>query len=635
MKLQTTRLVYWKTEHTVEDNEDACHADPDTGLFAVADGVGETSFSHQWAPVLVERFVRDPLTSTDPFEVEHWVRAAQREAKPRITSPETLSGVAQTKARLGASATLLGLSVVSLGDYGAGPPYSYKVTAVGDSNFFHWRPITGNAQPGDGPYELVRCFPFDSSDQFGTLPNSINSRNFDRYNTTPLVFDATADPRYTLRDGDVLLLATDAVAQWVLGLVEMGHNPVADLLNETEETWPRLIEHLREQRWIVNDDSTLLVIQVSGVNEEPALKAVDYPGLRRARTAEVQALIAEAALGRARDTELALAYGDGSQLEPVIKYSSFAQQSALWREYADAFKAVSDGVQVTLRHPDRISELSATWARHREQLVRLAWTNELITTLRTLGVEPLEQSAPQMTSERPPITDKEATAQAGGAAAEALGQQRAAVTQPGSPAAEAEAATQPPDEPAPIARILPDEATPAATAVPTPSASGPRNLPSANDLVVQPQIPSPPQSAVRSHQAAPNFQEPPEATGSSPRQHDLASGPTGSTATSYGVGQQAEGPSTLPGQVASVQRPSPSSFSRWQVLILIGVVGLVLGLGIYVVVAVPTTPAPSPSPTAALPASQDVKATPQAAVNDPPGSESPKNATFPLANGSE
>src|SRR5437870_1089576 len=112
MRLNVKALTYWKTEHSEGDNEDAFAFDAEHGLFAVSDGVGETSFSHQWAPVLAHHFINYPLLTAEPFEAEHWVRAAQKIARPIITSPDSLTGIAQTKARQGASATLLGVALI-------------------------------------------------------------------------------------------------------------------------------------------------------------------------------------------------------------------------------------------------------------------------------------------------------------------------------------------------------------------------------------------------------------------------------------------------------------------------------------------------------------------------------------------
>src|SRR5438034_11513129 len=102
MRLSVTALTYWKTEHTIEDNEDAFAVDTHRGIFAISDGVGETSFAHEWAPIITNQFIENPLVSDDPFEVEHWVRQARKRARTVMTPASGLFGIAQTKARRGA-----------------------------------------------------------------------------------------------------------------------------------------------------------------------------------------------------------------------------------------------------------------------------------------------------------------------------------------------------------------------------------------------------------------------------------------------------------------------------------------------------------------------------------------------------
>ncbi len=288
MRLNYKELVYWKTEHTEKDNEDAWDKDEKRGIFAVADGVGKSSFAYEWAPHVVRHFVEDPLLANDPFEVEHWVRVTQRKAQESgtMTPLDTLSGVAHTVARRGAAATLLGL-VIEAFDGGQGdsiPTYTYRLIAVGDSNFFHWRPIV--SEPGN-QYELKKTFPIENSASFGTLPDSINSRYFDRYSTIARPFNSALDPDLILRDGDVLMLATDAVAQWILKANEDNANPVAGLLQQTHADWEAFIRQMRERKRMVNDDATLLIIQIESVSEgdplvQPQLGCQPGTALQRA-----------------------------------------------------------------------------------------------------------------------------------------------------------------------------------------------------------------------------------------------------------------------------------------------------------------------------------------------------------------
>jgi hypothetical protein len=406
MRLKYKELVYWKTEHTRDDNEDAWGKDLSKGIFAVADGVGESSFAEEWAPHVVRRFVVDPLLTDDPFEVERWVRITQHEAREgdpegnyeRMTPLETLSGIALQVARRGAAATLLGL-VIEVLDGGQGAPmpsYSYHLIAIGDSNFFHWRPIESGP---DNWYELKKTFPIENSSSFGTLPDSINSRFFDRYSTRPIIFGDASDPDLILRDGDVLMLATDAVAQWILRANEDNVNPVWGLLEQTEKGWSAFIEQMRGRKRMVNDDATLLIIQVESVSEGAPLVPLSRDVRQEQRSKELWDLMGQYNEEKSRDIDLALAFGDGNLINDKLKKLPYVTP-AIWKERADAYKIVSDAVQVVLLHPERKGELAEAWAQYHDLLIPLHWTQELVTTLRTMGIEP---AAEQPVKEQPVV----------------------------------------------------------------------------------------------------------------------------------------------------------------------------------------------------------------------------------------
>ncbi|MDQ2809373.1 MAG: hypothetical protein M3Z04_21065 [Chloroflexota bacterium] len=412
MELCIRALTHPKTEHSAADNEDHLAFDLERGVFAVADGVGETSFAHQWAPVLVEQFVADPLASRDSFEVEHWIRQAQAAAQGRITAPDSLSGIAQTKARQGAAATLLGLTLLP-SDTAAGGP-GYRVTAVGDSTFFHWR-----ADPATGSYDLLKAHPISESAGFNTLPDSINHRHFDRDQVT--VSTWVNAPNHQLREDDILLLATDAVAQWILrGWEATRYDPIQhpmvhlQYIEDGTTDWETQVTRARRRGEMVNDDATLLLIRVRGTGALALTPADPGPAITR-RSAELRTAVKNWIAGQGRDVDIMLAYGDGDQIEPALRARLCTDRTGraeighldLWRANSQAFKTVGDAVRRALRTPDDHGELAHLWGVSCEQLVRLPWARGLIQTLTDLGLAiPPPDSPPP-----PPESDDTPTAQ--------------------------------------------------------------------------------------------------------------------------------------------------------------------------------------------------------------------------------
>ena len=333
MQLNVTTLIYWKKDHNAQTNEDALDLDVGKGLYVVCDGVGEASFSNEWAPVLARSFIERPIFSEDQFEVEHWTRAAQARALPVMTDPELLSGVSREKARRGAAATLCGMVLVPRQEYD-GIHYGYNLTAIGDSNFFHWRPD----QKHSSSYKLIAAFPLKAYADFNSSPDSPNSRVHNRDNISVHTFSSTPD--LDLREGDIIFLATDAVSQWIFREYEAAlageptRHPMPFLLSIVAQhdeqpgieppgtPWANFIDTLREGNNIVDDDSIMIVLRVNSLSKGSDLRPLDAAPRIKERTRELLDAIGRWLTGGAvdgkpevRDVDIAVAYGDGTYID--------------------------------------------------------------------------------------------------------------------------------------------------------------------------------------------------------------------------------------------------------------------------------------------------------------------------------
>jgi hypothetical protein len=326
-----------------------------------------------------------------------------------MTRLTDLKGIELLKAREGAAATLTALQIVGTGPDGTAP-YHYRLLAVGDSNFFHWR-------QRDGAWTLLLAFPFTTHADFGTLPDSINSRSFNRDNITALLFDSRYPERYTqsrdvgsislaIEANDVLMLATDAVAQWILTLDENKQreeiNGLLQMKQKDEQHWPAIINTARGIKdsagvpAIVNDDSTLLLIRVPVGEDSLRLPAPDSGERVQKRTEELRSALRAWADGQdhGRDIDLALAFGDGHQLDPALAAwladsiavgDQTASHVTLWRANADAYKWVSDTIRRALRTQDTArTELRRVWESIGPQLSALPWAASLGNTVRDM-----------------------------------------------------------------------------------------------------------------------------------------------------------------------------------------------------------------------------------------------------------
>ncbi|WP_164007046.1 protein phosphatase 2C domain-containing protein [Pyxidicoccus trucidator] len=227
------------------ENEDA-YAPRDVSLLegtplhvAVADGATESLFSGFWAGLLARAFsqgdVRDAggLLSVLPTLQQQW---------HQHVGGKQLPWYAEEKLREGAFATLLGVRL------GVG---TWEALAVGDSCVFQLRQDA-----------LLASFPLAQSAAFGSTPFLLSTHVQQNGRVEPQVRTASG----ALREGDTLLLMTDALACWFLAEHERGNAPWKTLpapgSEEGRAAFEALVARLRAEKAMRNDDVTLLQLTV-------------------------------------------------------------------------------------------------------------------------------------------------------------------------------------------------------------------------------------------------------------------------------------------------------------------------------------------------------------------------------------
>ncbi|NBC87818.1 MAG: hypothetical protein GVY25_16675 [Bacteroidetes bacterium] len=218
-----------KQGSTSDENEDAFAVHTDTfpiGV-AVADGATESAYSRLWASCLTRRMVEvNDLTETS------WatsVDAARKDWSAILADdPTPVPWYVEEKRREGAFATCLALMLHADG--------AYSASSVGDCMLIQERAGERHTWPVDDP------------DAFSHRPDLLNSRSS----------KASPNPEMhhgTWRRGDVFILATDAVAAWLL-------DASPDLPDDPGPLRAR-VAAARENGVLRNDDATLVRIQVA------------------------------------------------------------------------------------------------------------------------------------------------------------------------------------------------------------------------------------------------------------------------------------------------------------------------------------------------------------------------------------
>jgi len=222
-----------KAGHTLDECEDACAANLEASRFAIADGASESSYAADLAQLLVAAYVHNPGAWS------RWLPEVRRQWQAQAVGPD-LPWYAEAKLQEGAFATLLGLAFAN----GTG---SWQAQAVGDSCLFQ---VRGG--------RLRRAFPVRCAAEFSNQPTLLGSR--------PVLLrqgrTVRGRCRGKWREGDSMLLATDALAEWFMQEVEQGRHPWRALLAlQNADDFADWVARQRERRALRNDDVTLVCIR--------------------------------------------------------------------------------------------------------------------------------------------------------------------------------------------------------------------------------------------------------------------------------------------------------------------------------------------------------------------------------------
>jgi len=226
-----------KAGNSLEECEDQSGVSEERGIYALADGASEASYSKTWAGILVREFcdVGGPVEDMNGFET--WLDTCRNRWRvwERELHSKQLPWFAQEKLAQGSFSTFLGVS------FHAGESYAgqgiWKAIACGDSCLFvvqqNW---------------LTLSFPCEGSQDFSNAPPLLSSLPYP-------VRDDLAMRQGSISPGDRVYLMTDALAHWFLQLYEKNEKPWQRLDElTTQPEFDSFISVCRSREGMRNDD---------------------------------------------------------------------------------------------------------------------------------------------------------------------------------------------------------------------------------------------------------------------------------------------------------------------------------------------------------------------------------------------
>ena len=225
---------------------------------AVCDGASRAFASGRWAALLARAFLATELDGSQGEEtvgegarvLDGWLSESRGLWAEQTAQGADVPVYIRGALARGSAATFVGVDTrdVSSRHPGAGPLLEYRAFAVGDSCLFHLR----EGHP-------TALFPLDRPDQFDTHPSLVPTRA-EALQSLARVLRCTSG---ACGPHDVLLLLTDALAQWALeAAAEPGSGVWRFLEHAGEDEFGVRVRELRAARAMKEDDVSLVRCRV-------------------------------------------------------------------------------------------------------------------------------------------------------------------------------------------------------------------------------------------------------------------------------------------------------------------------------------------------------------------------------------
>ena len=248
IELFANKFVTYKKAETLDDCQDAAELNKDRGRYAIADGATRSFFPKTWAEILVKGFCEENTLSLEQESWKEWIEPLRQKWLEQVTST-----VQETKRYIpidrlskseSAASTFVGLEIDRKKSV-------WKAMIIGDSCLFH---ISDS--------KLKESYLIKKSEDFTNRPAIFAS----------FAKDSLYEPTFRngqVKTGDIFILATDALAKWIIQHEEVGKfkdalKRLSKIEADHENQFNDFVEEARETDGIrlVNDDVGLLLIFV-------------------------------------------------------------------------------------------------------------------------------------------------------------------------------------------------------------------------------------------------------------------------------------------------------------------------------------------------------------------------------------
>ena len=250
LKLTAKSFRTHKEAEDLDNCQDACARNDEKGRYAIADGATRSFFPKEWATLLVKHFCESVDLSLAKTDWRDWIGPIQQkwyeQVEEKVSERNLFYLTNSFNAKESAVSTFIGIEFNK--DNGV-----WEAMIVGDSCLFH---------KSDSEF---KSYLIENSADFTNHPEVFASFAKDDH-SEPTFIRGNANP------GDTFILATDALAKWIVEYKEVGElDATLNTLKEVEEQeqFDRFVRKARHDEVIrlVNDDVTLILVSVEEVQK--------------------------------------------------------------------------------------------------------------------------------------------------------------------------------------------------------------------------------------------------------------------------------------------------------------------------------------------------------------------------------
>ena len=248
-KIKISGFTTPKKGQEPEENQDGISFLEKEHVFAISDGASLSPRSGLWSRILTDNFTKNPyeISNHNEKNLTKWLKKPRKEWVDKCDMDSLPKGIQiKLKNSGGSSSTFMGCIHKKQKSKNF-----LEIMYTGDTCFFKIR-----------KNKMINKIPYTKSNQFSSRTTFLTSSKEKGGEKT------IKTKKIPFLPGDIIIVATDELAKWILNRKENGENPWSKLVKMTEKKFPKFVEKIRNDREVDDDDMSFIVFTIISEKNE-------------------------------------------------------------------------------------------------------------------------------------------------------------------------------------------------------------------------------------------------------------------------------------------------------------------------------------------------------------------------------